>query len=263
MGLKHKHIYLLLAATALISSCQKVINVDLNSASPATVVQGNLPNTPNHDTVQLTQTVNFSEPNTFPAISGAFVTVSDNAGNLDTLFENPAGMYSTSKMIGTPGRTYTLNITANGKIYTATSTMAAPVAIDTLTITKSIFGKSSDQVNVIFTDPAGIVNYYRFVEKINNTIKERNYITDDQLQDGQKITFPLFGDNDSIKSGDSVRVWLQSIDKGVFTYYSSLDNASGGGGANVAPANPTSNVTNGALGYFSAYSVTTKSIIVP
>ncbi len=251
-------------ASILFTACQKVINIDLNSVSPQTVVQANFTDMAIRDTVVLTQTVNFSDPNYFPAIAGAFVTIGDNAGNLDTLFEYPVGTYTSAKLTGVPGRTYTLNIAnANGKSYSSTCTMPQPVNIDTLTVTKSPFGRNSLVVNVVFQDPGGGTNYYKFIKKINSTVSTRIYLTDNQLQSGQKITFPLVGENDSLKAGDSVRVYLETIDPNVFKYYSSLNNASGGGGANVAPANPASNINNGALGYFSAYAVTTKSIIVP
>ena len=78
-----RHFFILIGI--VISSCTKVINVDLNSASPQIVVQANLPNQSAGDTVQLNQTVNFSDLNSFPAITGALVTINDNAGNSDTL----------------------------------------------------------------------------------------------------------------------------------------------------------------------------------
>jgi hypothetical protein len=257
-----QHFIILILIGFVICSCTKVINVDLNSASPQIVVQANLPNELASDTVQLNQTVNFSDPNSFPAITGALVTINDNAGNSDTLSQSKSGIYTSSRLTGIPGRGYTLTIVASGKTYTGTCTMPAPVPIDTLIVGKAVFGKNL-QVTVQFKDPAGISNYYRFIEIINHTVKQRNYVTDDELQDGQIIKFPLFGDNDSIQAGDSVRVILQCIDKGTYQYYISLNSAKGGGGANVAPANPTSNMSNGALGYFNVYSFTEKSIIIP
>lgn len=252
---------LILLVSLLIASCTKVINVDLNSASPQIVVQANIANQLGNDTIKLNQTVNFSDPNTFPAVTGALVIVNDNAGNSDTLTQFQSGVYTSSKLLGTAGRAYTMTILNNGKTYTSNCTMPSPVAIDTLIVQKSLFGKNL-QVNVVFKDPAGITNYYRFIKVVNHTVAQRNYVTDDELQDGQTINFPLIGDNDSIKAGDSVRVILQSIDKGAYQYFISLNNANGGGGANVAPANPTSNISNGALGYFNAYSYTEKSIII-
>ncbi len=257
-------LFLLVCFMSILTECQKVINIDLNSASPQTVVQGNLFSFGglSGDSVQLSQTVNFSEPNSFPPITDALVIISDNAGNIDTLPETGSGIYTSSKIKDIPGRTYSLYISANGKTYTSISTMPAPVNIDTIYVQKSIFGKNL-QITVKWTDPAGIPNYYRLIKKINNTISTADYVTDDELEDGKVITFPLFGgDNDSLRVGDSVRVYLESIDKGAYDYFISLDDASGSPG-DVAPANPQSNISNNALGYFSAGSITSKSIIVP
>src|ERR1035437_6444784 len=168
--------YWLLAISCwLISSCQKVININLNSASPQIVVQGNLSNQPAPYTVQLSQTVNFSDPNTFPPVSGIKMIINDNFGNSDTLKESPAGIYTGTKLIGTPNRTYTLIFSAMGKSYTSVSTMPSPVNIDSLSITKSLFGKKK-QVSVTFNDPAGIPNYYRLVEIVNHVTQNSSQV---------------------------------------------------------------------------------------
>lgn len=262
MKLKNRYgnIYLMLIVLGFfVSSCQKVINIDLNSASPQIVIQGNLSNVTTHDTVQISQTINFSDPNIFPAISGASVIINDNAGNIDTLFESPSGIYSSPKITGVPGRTYNLTINANGKIYNSTSTMPLPVNIDTLIVQSAPFRRGALAVSVVFKDPPGIANYYRFIEIINDTVNQRNYLTSDQLQDGKTISFTLISES-NLKPGDSVTVMLESINEGVYKYFSSLNNA-GGSISSVAPANPASNINNGALGYFNAYSVTSKSIL--
>jgi hypothetical protein len=251
----------LLGVSGLFYSCQKVININLNSASPQTVVQANITNQPGPYTVLLSQTVNFSDPNVFPPIDGALVIISDNAGNTDTLKENPPGTYTGDKLSGTPGRTYTLSITADGKIYTATSTMPSPVNIDTLVLAKSPFGRDT-VINLQFIPSPGITTYYHFVELINNVQQKQVFVTTDQYQLGQTITFPLRLVSDSIKAGDTVTAQLQNISESVYNYYSTLLDANGTG-FNTAPSNPTSNISNSALGYFSAYAVTSKSIIVP
>ena len=68
---------------------------------------------------------------------------------------------------------------------------------------------------------------------------------------------PTVADPDLVK-GDVISVWLECIDKGVFEYFRTANSE---GGQNASPANPVSNITNGALGYFSACSVSKDSII--
>ncbi|HOY49299.1 MAG TPA: DUF4249 domain-containing protein, partial [Flavobacteriales bacterium] len=61
----------------------------------------------------------------------------------------------------------------------------------------------------------------------------------------------------------TIFVELWGIDKGVYEYYNTLNSILGGAGPSVAsPANPTSNITGGAMGYFSAYTIS-RSWIIP
>jgi hypothetical protein len=58
-------------------------------------------------------------------------------------------------------------------------------------------------------------------------------------------------------------VELWGIDKGVYEYYSTLREILGGAGPSTAsPANPTSNISGGAMGYFSAFTVARKWRVV-
>ncbi|WP_374459435.1 hypothetical protein [Chryseobacterium taeanense] len=56
---------------------------------------------------------------------------------------------------------------------------------------------------------------------------------------------------------------MQCIDESVYTFYSALleisDTGTGGG---ITPANPPSNISNGALGYFSAHTVRKMSAVI-
>jgi hypothetical protein len=246
-------------------SCEKVVDIDLNSSSPRIVIEGSISDQAGPYVVTLSQTVNFDETNVFPPMSGANIVLSDNVGNSESLIETLPGIYKTSSMRGLPGRTYTLAVTADGQEYIAVSTMPNPVRIDYLTVQDQNFGRNQMKViNVQFRDPHDIKNYYRFVEVKNKVEQKFIFLYDDRVQDGSAITSSLFADEDTLQTGDTVIVWLQCIDKGVFDYFRTMRQASGGGGPQAAsPANPLSNFTNGALGYFNAYAVRGDRIIIP
>lgn len=259
---------LLVIAFAL-SSCTKVIDINLNAAAPKLVIEGNISDQPSSCIVKLSTTVNFDESNTFPPVTGAVITLSDNSGNAATLSETSPGIYTTSSMQAVIGRAYTLSVTTGGNTYTAISTVPNAVNIDTLTqdSISTGFGSSAKEtkyVNVLFNDPAGINNYYRFVEIINGAVSDAIFIDDDRLRDGFTITDGLFQRDSTLHTGDGVTVLLQSIDKGVFNYFTTFLQLTGGGrgGQTATPANPVSNINGGALGYFSAYSVRSKSIVI-
>jgi hypothetical protein len=156
------------------TSCTKVVDINLNAASPKIIIESSISDQAGSCTVNLSQTVNYNEPNTFPAVTGALVTIADNLGNVSTLTETSPGVYTDASLQGVAGRTYILSVTAEGKTYKATSTMPGPVAIDTLVQDSSSFGGFGGGgrtkrifVWVVYHDPPGINNFYRFIEVIN------------------------------------------------------------------------------------------------
>jgi len=212
------YVTFLLLLSAISFACQKVIDVDLNSAAPQIVIEGNISDSPGPYFVTLSKTVNFDQPNTFPPVSGAHVVMSDNVGNSELLTETSPGTYRTSVIQGTPERIYTLDVISEEKEYIATSTMPAPVKFDSLTLDNIRVGPERVWVfDVHFKDPAGVKNYYRFVETRNSIISKRFFLYDDRIQDGESITYALTPD--TLHDRDLVVISLQCIDKGVYDYF--------------------------------------------
>jgi hypothetical protein len=259
-------ILLVLVVAMGTTSCEKVIDVKTNNSTPQLVVEGNISNTPGPYTIKLSTSVNYDQTNSFPAVQNAVVKISDNKGNSETLKETSPGNYQTATLMGTVGNTYSLYIkTTDNKEYTASSTMPAVVKLDTLKIQHSTF-KSSDEDTleavVYFADPKGLGNNYYFKQYFNGVASKAINITNDKYFDGNATNFSLFRqDKEYIKKGDSVSVEMRCIDKANYDYFNSLQNIIGRPD-NPAPANPVSSITGGALGYFSAYSVSQKSVIV-
>lgn len=253
---------LVLIAAFVFYSCTKVINVDLNSSSPQIVIEGNITNAAGPYQVKISKTVNFSASNVYPAVSGATVKITDSTtSTINTLAETTAGTYTTSNIQGIPGHTYLLSVLAEGKTYTASSKMPQAVALDSLTFQKnSNFGNTRIFAVPNFQDPAGIDNYYTFTEYINNVkFTKFTFVFDDRLSDGRYISQQLFTDSSYINVGDSVALQMNCVDKNVYNYFNTLQSAiSGNSFQSASPSNPVSNISNGALGYFSASTVSTK-----
>ncbi len=71
-------LYVILAALLAPGfGCKKVIQIDLNSAAPRIVIEGNITDAPGPYQVWLSTTVNFSASNSYPPISGATVQITD------------------------------------------------------------------------------------------------------------------------------------------------------------------------------------------
>ncbi len=250
----------LIALTLLFSSCEKVIDLPLSSASPQIVIQGNIYDEAGPYTVTLSKSVPFDQSNVYPAVTGATVSINDDAGHSETLTETDSGTYVTSSLQGVAGRTYTLTVKAERKTYLASSTMPPAVGIDSMYV-ENLWGTNDKMLTVTFMDPANIKNYYHLVEFLNGEIvKDGFYVGSDRLNEGKKVTYSMYSDKDEYKldPGKKVTIWLECIDKGVYDYFRSADTNSN---ESASPANPTSNISNGALGYFNACSMRSKTII--
>jgi len=248
-------------------SCKKTVVLDLNNAPAQTVIQGDVTNESGPYTITINQSVGFYADNVFPPVSGAVVKISDNNGITDSLTETTPGVYSTHTLQGQPGNTYILSVVANNINYTATSTMPMLVPFDSISFrTTSAFGQTRTNALVNFQDPAGIKNQYQFIEYINGKQFTKSiFVFDDRLSDGRYITSTLFTDSTYFNSGDVLKINMNCIDPDVYTYFYQLSRSSGNGtfGSTASPANPTSNINNGALGYFSAHTTEARTVVVP
>jgi hypothetical protein len=206
--------------------------------------------------------VNYNQNNNMPPISGAEVLIKDlTNGITDTLKETQPGYYTSAVKAGQNGHSYQLYVKTGDKVFTAESTMPQRVSFDSVYVeTSSAFGGTQYLIFPVFTDPAGIKNYYRFLMFYKG--RRQNFETrDDRFTDGRPNGRPIFPDGfDEPEKGDTVRVEMQCLDEQVHKYFESFEQASGSAGS---PANPVSNIKGGALGYFSAYTTESRKVVLP
>jgi hypothetical protein len=251
-----------------VNSCTKVINIDLNDSSPRIIIEGNISDQPSSCFVRISKSVNYNVPNIFPPVTGANVTIADNLGNSSVLTESYAGYYSAGSFSGIPGRSYSVSVTIEGRSYSATSAMPYPVPVDSISQDLFLFGNFGGNgkikfVKIQYLDPAGKKDFYRFIEIINSKPTDAILVDNDVLRDGETITQDIIRRDPSLQTGDTVQILLQTIDKQVFTYFEQLNQTLNDfGGQTATPANPVSNFNNGALGYFSAFAVTSATIVI-
>ncbi|MPS63818.1 MAG: DUF4249 domain-containing protein [Chryseobacterium sp.] len=266
-----KNIFLIILSLSLVISCEKEIDLNLEDQSGQIVIEGNVTDQTGPYFVKITKSVAFTEANQYPAVENAQVVLSDNTGQTETLQYAGNGTYKTSNFVGHSGRTYTLKINAEGKQYSAQSIMPEAVSFDGLEQDSfKVGGETSYTLLPLFTDPSPLGNRYLFVYTVNNNPKKFFSEFSDNVNNGMPNQRPLILPNDDANAddikvvvGDTIHVEMQCIDDPVYTFYSALLQLSGGGpGGGVTPANPPSNITNGALGYFSAHTVRTKSIVI-
>jgi hypothetical protein len=248
----------------LLSGCEKVIDLDLKEEGNKIVIEGEINNGSGPYYVRITQSVPFTESSNYPVVDNAFVVLRDDAGQWDTLQLNQEGFYQTNHITGIPGRTYTLDVSVDGTTYAATSKMPNPVSLDALNVsTFDIFGSLQKVIVPIYTDPLEIGNSYRKIVYVNNQLDKTWEINNDNVNNGGINQQPIFGSTFELETGDNVKVILQCIDRNVYNYFFTLNEiADGGPGGGITPTNPPSNFSGGALGIFSAHTVSEKTIVV-
>jgi hypothetical protein len=249
---------------AFFCSCETVIDVPLNDADKRLVIEGTVTNDSNFCVVKISKVSNFYTSNAFNAIANATVKIIENGITEYNLLQIAPGIYKANGFIGTIGSNYQLNVSVDGKQYTATSKMPDIVAIDSLTLKDDFFfGGLSKVVTCHFQDPIDFTNYYRYKSFFNDSIDEGINLDKDQFFNGEYIDKDIFGYSDDFqnKYGDSVTVELWSTDSKVYDYFFTLASTlSAGSGQFASPANPNSNLSNGAMGFFSAHAISRKGI---
>ncbi len=251
------------------TSCEKVITLDLKDSEPRFVVEASVNAGETIHKVEITKSIKFSEINSFPAVSGALVTLSDDDGNSEVLVESTPGVYLSATLLGVEGHTYVLNIKVEGKEFVSSSTIPLKVNLEALFFIDDNFGGNNGKIAVpIRQDPAGIQNSYKFEMQVSrfkdNIGWERDQallIQNDDFSDGVVSQQPIFGSLGAFFQGDTCKIEMYCIDKNVYQYFYSL--AQNGPNGAATPANPVSNISNGCLGYFTAQTKQTLTAIVP
>jgi hypothetical protein len=258
---KYWFIYLLILLA--VTSCQRVIDININPGSTLLVIEGNVVNVAGVQTVTISKTVPYNDANVYPSVSGANVTITTN-GTTYILKETQPGQYTVSNMKVRTSQEYSLTVKSGDKVYTSSSLMPAQVLLDSVGITTLDIGnKTVKTVSTFYHDPPGIVNQYRFVMYVNGLQVKQIFALSDQLTNGRIVNTMLYQDDIVLRTGDKVDIEMQCIDNNVYNYWFTLSQQGGNGPNNSAtPSNPISNLTNGALGYFSAHTVQKKSITV-
>jgi hypothetical protein len=275
MSMNRITLFIILAAMACcLFSCQQIISVDLNDASPHIVIEGIVTDGPGPYSVILSMTGDyFASPLYSPPVSGAHIIITDNLNQQDTLKEIVSGTYQTSTIKGVPGTSYQIKAVAQGTEYDAASFMPTKVYIDSLySMVRTGFGGSTGyDIYIMFKDPPqpNNYNYYRVNAHSSALIPTdsidgiRYRLFTDQLTKGQEMTVRIRG-GDKVNKGDTITIELLSIDEAAYNYFKTLSNilSSDQSPTSLAPQNPASNISGGALGYFAAYTVDTKKIVL-
>lgn len=261
-------LFLMVLITICFSCYQDVMDIDLFGIKPQIVIEGFITDQPGDCTVKISKTGDYFKPDVYPPVSGALVVISDNEDNSVILNEIRAGVYSTNILQGVPGRTYTLKVTVEDEEYTAVSTMPEPLELDSSNYSE--YG----QLTYYFTDREAIEDYCRTKIYINGILyEEAFYLYNGRFKDGDQIEVHCYIDFYALgispnNSNISVRLELLTLDKSIYEYFSMLYDEYHSlevelpDFLSAISFNPTTNLSNNVLGYFSAHTIRTYSFVV-
>ena len=266
---------LIVLALALLCACEETIVLDLNENGSAVVIEALLTNQMGHHYVKVGRTGGFYDVGRTPRITDAIVTVTDELGNSFDFEHQPdsAGYYfAVNPFAGRVGGTYTLTVQAQGQTYTATETLLRVTTIDSLTVEYSEDGFVDDDgterfydVLIYTTEPQDTEDYYLFKFFRNGAVENEDgdgvyYANDDAIAENiEGIEFP-----DYYAVGDTMRLEMYSLTRMAYLFYFDLEtNVNNDGGLfSPQPANPRSNISNGAMGLFQVSAVESASIVI-
>lgn len=264
---KYKIFSFIALCLLFLSSCEEVIDVDLNDADPKLVIEARLDAGTSMLDVTLTRSQSFFNNDDAQPVLDASVELVQN-GNAIPVNHAGNGFYRGSIPIQ-QGDELQLRVLDGAELHTASVAVPRPIPLDSLGteyFEPNSFFDGGSIVYLYFQEPANEPNFYRVLVTRNGNPLEGSediVVENDLLSDGQYVQYPLFGN--FYEAFDEIEIVLQSITESTFDYYTTLQDITinQGGGSTAAPANPISNIEGGALGLFDVHYADTLSIIIP
>ncbi|MDI3527625.1 MAG: hypothetical protein PWR03_1808 [Tenuifilum sp.] len=279
--MKKLNIYIGFILIAIIS-CTERMDIELDASDTKLVVYGGITTDTMSHLVYLSQTIPFNSTTAPQPVSNATVYIEEGENRYDLTEDtnNPGHYYTASNVYGKSGATYKLRI-ENVNIGGLTEFEAIaqmPVLnegyqtnyLDSINVTYNTNWEGW-VINGFAREPENLRNYYMFRVKINDT----NYsdsldnliLIDDKFFNGNNTVgaaFYFIADKDTLKPGDRVTLELCAISEDYFYYLSEAQTASQPQFPlfSPPPANPRTNLSGGALGYFSAYAIIRSSYVM-
>ncbi|MFT7149798.1 MAG: hypothetical protein ACI82Q_001658 [Nonlabens sp.] len=276
--LKYIHNLLFIFAAVIFTACEETIIIETGDLDERVVIEGLVTDQENHF-VKLTRTRSFYSTGPAEAIENAIVSVSDDIGNTYQFVHNPSGnlaengfYYPVNSFKGQVGAVYALDVQVDGEQYTAQEELLPVTTIDSLTVIINLEElEDPDEegrfFNVLFyaSEPQDrkdqyLFKFYRDGEIVRD-FQTDIYFTDDALLGERIDDLEIAG---FYAEGDLVTVEMYSLTQEAYVFYSDLFNLlnNDGGLFSPPPANPRTNLSNGALGYFQVSSLDSEDKLI-
>ena len=269
---------LFIFAAVIFMACEETIIIETGDLDERVVIEGLVTDQENHY-VKLTRTRSFYSTGPAEAIENAIVSVSDDIGNTYQFVHNPSRnltengfYYPVNSFKGQVGAIYALDVQVDGEQYSAQEELLPVTTIDSLTVIINLEElEDPDEegrfFNVLFyaSEPQDrkdqyLFKFYRDGEIVRDFPTDI-YFTDDALLGERIDDLEIAG---FYAEGDLVTVEMYSLTQEAYVFYSDLFNLlnNDGGLFSPPPANPRTNLSNGAIGYFQVSSLDSEDKLI-
>jgi hypothetical protein len=279
-----------------LAACTAPIDIHTRDSEPVIVIYGCLNSRHQHQSVRITRSSPYFDDEANRPVTDAQVRIADSGGHDYVLLHGGEGYYfSETRFHVSAGVTYRLLVEVDfdedgtNETYEAETTVRPPLTIDSITVRPlTIMGFRRYSLNVYAQDPPEAGNCYLFRFFINDSISNNrisNYVvTDDEFFNGSYLENTIYyfedgadghvgwrnGDDDPdrvymVSRGDRVRLQSINIEAGYYQFINECKSEMRGenpmfGGP---PSNITTNISNGAVGFFTGYCIRENKTIVP
>lgn len=273
-------IVLLLFGVVALFSCEEEIEVDVPGNANSLVVEAYINDRfPALNYVILTRSVDyFSAAGGYVPVKDAQVFVTEGTVNgadtswdistrkqlVEVRTDTVRGFYMdpAQQLLGKQNHVYLLEITSDGKSVRGTTSIPALVPLDSMTFTRE---RREATITLHYNEPVAINNNYFIIYRngSDSTIRTWGFHTgaftfSDDFINGEYRRQTLFT---KFNAGDTVNLWMSSIDRLSYNFWESFDDANRNGGPFATPVSVESNITGG-IGCFTGMSTDYKRVVI-
>lgn len=247
-------INLFIIFAALLSSCEDLIDINLNDSDPRIVIEADLQDRSTEHRIMVTRTIPFNDSRPNDPVDNAEVHLVAANGAIHSFeYSASANAYVNRTLRLREGSRYSLRVAFGDQIYESTETMPRRVPVDSVGVLReNIFNETFYFATLRFKDPANVANYYKYNISVDGKPMKFSQAYSDKFNDGLNVVHQIGSADDDVTNTSTMVVRRHSITASVFKYWNDIQTTNPG---SAAPANPTSNISNNALGYFSLSTV--------
>lgn len=275
-----KLLLIIIVPLLIATSCTERIDIELDETFTRLIVYGTLTTDTSRHYIELSKTTSYYYNQAPPPVMNAIVEISDNLGNSLLLTEERPGLYATPpSFFVLTGRIYTLRIELeediNGhRFYEATSAVNTINPIDSIGLVyQPLWGeKGFYEVTCYYQDSPTrdfyMFDIYKNGELLTDTITKRIVVSDEffngSYTNGIGVGFlDQSKEREVLYPGDTITFRGSNVTEEYYTFIWTLQQETGFQTPLFSgpPANIQSNLSNGATGFFTAFSVSYASTV--